>query len=404
MKWYRQLRWKLIVSHLVVGVVSIVVLIATVHFLTNVGFLRNLPGTTAPTVGALSGGPELQALAECINAQSQSFQDVMRDALLVSAFAALEAALVVSLSVSTRIVEPLHAVSAVSRRLAQGFYQERTIINSGDELEELSQSVNQLAAALEQTEQRRLALVADVAHELRTPLATIGGYMEGVLDGVIKPEEQTFTLVLHESQRLQRLVEDLQLLSRAEAGRIPIAPHAISLREVLQRMVTRMRPQFAAQQVGLGLALPEIIPAIFADPDRVDQVLINLLTNALRYTPGGGMVVVRGRAEDDHVVVSVEDSGIGIAPEHLPHLFERFYRVDKSRARASGGSGVGLTIARHLVYAQGGEMWAESAGIGQGARFSFTLPIVGTGRAAAVLRQPGAADQAEPPPLPVSQQ
>jgi histidine kinase len=301
----------------------------------------------------------------------------MHDALLVSAFAALEAALIVSLSISTRIVEPLQAISAISRRLAQGFYQERTAINSDDELAELSRSVNQLAEALEQTEQRRMALLADVAHELRTPLATIGGYMEGLIDGVIKPDAQTYNLVLHESVRLQRLIEDLGLLSRAEAGRIPIAPRLLNLVDILQKMERRFQPEFATHEIDLVLRIAEGLPEVYADPDRIEQVLINLLTNAMRYTPAGGRVILRARearSAEDFVMVSVEDTGIGIAPEHLPHLFERFYRVDKSRARASGGSGIGLTIARHLVYAQGGEMWASSEGVGQGARFHFTLP------------------------------
>ncbi len=386
MRWYRQLRWKLLVSHLIVGVVAVVVMIGTAYFLTNVGFLRDMPRSEDTAVVA-QDGPTVSALPA--QNQHELFQSVLGDALLVSAFAALEAALIVSLSISTRIVEPLQAISAVSRRLAQGFYHERTAINSDDELAELSRSVNQLAEALEQTEQRRMALLADVTHELRTPLATIGGYMEGLIDGVIKPDQQTFNLVLHESARLQRLIEDLELLSRAEAGRITVAPHMVNLKEILQHMVRRFQPQFAAHQVELVLMLPDELPAVFADPDRVDQILINLLTNALRYTPAAGTVTVRARdarGELDFVVVSVEDTGIGIEPEHLPHLFERFYRVDKSRARASGGSGVGLTIARHLVYAQGGEIWAASTGMGMGARFYFTLPC--TAEAASVTQPP----------------
>jgi histidine kinase len=298
----------------------------------------------------------------------------MREALLVSAFAGLEAALIVSLSVSTRIVEPLQTISAVSRRLAQGFYHERTVINSGDELAELSQSVNRLAATLEQTEQRRMTLLADVAHELRTPLATIGGYMEGLIDGVIKPDRQTYELVLHESVRLRRLVEDLQLLSRVEAGQIPIQQRPINLSSVLLHTARRLQPEFASRGVHLLVDMPDELSAVYADPDRVDQILINLLNNALRYTPDEGTVTLRACDDGDMVMVAVQDTGVGIAPEHLAHIFERFYRVDKSRARASGGSGVGLTIARHLVYAHGGDIWATSKGPGTGTQFAFTLP------------------------------
>jgi histidine kinase len=370
-KWYRKLRWKLLVSHLLIGVISVVVLLATIHFLTNVAFLRNVP---FPLDSAASQQGSGEASTLPFTDLNDQFQRTMRDALLVAAFAALEAALIVSLSVSTRIVEPLQAISAVSRRLAQGFYHERTDINSDDELAELSQSVNQLAEALEQTEQQRMALLTDVTHELRTPLATIGGYMEGLLDGVIKPDEQTFTLVLQESRRLQRLTEDLQLLSRAEAGQIPIMPRTLNLRDMTIQLYERLKPEFDAAQIDLVLITPETLPQIQADPDRVHQILINLLNNARRYTPQGGSVTLRARPQQETVLISVEDTGIGIAAEHLPHIFERFYRVDKSRARASGGSGIGLTIARHLVYAHGGEIWVTSDGPDLGSQFHVALP------------------------------
>jgi histidine kinase len=306
----------------------------------------------------------------------EQFQTVLQQALLVSGFAALAAAIVVSLFVSRRIVDPLLTLSIVSRRLAQGFYRERTRISSDDEIAQLSQSVNQLADALDQTERRRLALLADVTHELRTPLATIGGYMEGLLDGVIEPSPQTFSLILHESNRLQRLIEDLELLSRVEAGQLPVVARRTDLQRVLEEVVAQFEPLFRANQVALALHLDVDLPPVWADPDRVNQVLINILSNAYRYTPSGGRVTLVADVVDKMVVVAVRDTGIGISPEHLPHIFERFYRVDKSRARQSGGSGIGLAIARHLVYAQGGEIWAESDGPGKGTTFCFTLPVV----------------------------
>jgi histidine kinase len=302
------------------------------------------------------------------------FETILEQALLVAGFGALVAVVVVSLFVSRRIVEPLQNLTAVSRRLAQGYYRERTEIRSDDELAELSQSINQLAEALDRTEQRRLALIADVAHELRTPLTTIEGYMEGLLDGVVAPDEQTFTLVRHEAARLRRLTEELALLSRAEAGELQNHPRPFAGDTLLHELIARFQPQFNACEVDLRLELPAEPPQIYADPDRTSQVIINLLSNALRYTPSGGYVSVMLLPAEDHVRVTVRDSGIGIAPEHLPLLFERFYRVDKSRARASGGTGIGLTIARHLVYANGGEIWAESEGLGRGAAFHLTLP------------------------------
>ncbi|MCS6883400.1 MAG: ATP-binding protein [Oscillochloridaceae bacterium] len=375
MRWYHQLRWKLFFSHLVIIIIADVVLLATAGFIARIGLVYVAPlnvGAAAAETGRLPAAGAAMASAT----SAEQFQTVLQQALLVSGFAALAAAVVVSLFVSRRIVEPLLTLSVVSRRLAQGFYRERIRISSDDEIAQLSQSVNQLADALDQTERRRLALLADVTHELRTPLATIGGYMEGLLDGVIEPSPQTFSLILHESNRLQRLIEDLELLSRVEAGQLPVVARRTDLQRVLEEVVAQFEPLFRANQVTLSLHLDIDLPPVWADPDRVNQVLINILSNAYRYTPSGGKVTLVADVADKMVIVAVRDTGIGISPEHLPHIFERFYRVDKSRARQSGGSGIGLAIARHLVYAQGGEIWAESDGPGKGTTFCFTLPVV----------------------------
>jgi signal transduction histidine kinase len=372
MRWHHQLRWKLFISHMVIIVIAVVVLLATANFLASTGLVQETPFTLGGAASETIQSPARQPLE---GPMLDRFRLVVDQALLVAGFAALTTAVVVSLFVSRRIVEPLQELSIVSRRLAQGYYRERTTISADDELAELSQSINQLAETLEQTEQRRLSLLADVTHELRTPLATIEGYMEGLLDGVIAPSKPTFTLILRESVRLQRLIEDLQLLSRAEAGQLPVKPTALNLRERLEALAAQFEPQFAAQEIALGLEASPDLPPVWADPDRLDQVMINLLANAMRYTPTGGAVMIRALGFERFVQIAVCDSGMGIAPEHLPHLFERFYRVDKSRARQSGGSGIGLTIARHLIYAQGGDIWAESEGPGHGATFHLTLPV-----------------------------
>ncbi|MFV9505044.1 MAG: sensor histidine kinase [Oscillochloridaceae bacterium umkhey_bin13] len=391
MRWNRQLRWKLFISHLIIVVIAYLVLLATAFFLVQLGLVSAAP-LTLGGAAAETGLFNPAALTEADTPLLQQFQAVIQQSLLVSGFAALTAAVIVSLFVSRRIVEPLHTLSTVSRRLAEGFYRERTRISSDDEIAQLSQSVNQLADALDQTERRRLALLADVTHELRTPLATIGGYMEGLLDGVIKPNTQTFSLILHETNRLQRLIEDLELLSRVEAGQLPVVARRTDIATVLEAVVARFEPIFATSNLNLRLALGPSLPSVWVDPDRVDQVLINLLSNAGRYTPPEGLVTVGAIYADQMVRVWVRDSGVGISAEHLPHVFERFYRVDKSRARQSGGSGIGLAIARHLVYAQGGEIWAESEGPGKGTVFSFTLPL-----APALLTTPTALSPALPP-------
>jgi len=390
MRWHHQLRWKLFISHLVIVVIADIVLLATATFLASIGLVNSAPltlGSAAAETGNLNPGAIIQA------PPLQQFQAVVQQALLVSGFAALAAAVVVSLFVSRRIVEPLLTLTGVSKRLAQGFYRERTIIASDDEIAQLSQSVNQLADALDQTEQRRLALLADVTHELRTPLATIGGYMEGLLDGVVKPSPETFSLILHESNRLQRLIEDLELLSRVEAGQLPVVARSTDVRRLLNAMRVQFDPLFASNQVNLHIDVPARLPLVWADPDRVDQVLINLLSNAYRYTSAGDEVILRASSTNDMVMIAVSDSGVGIDAEHLPHVFERFYRVDKSRARQSGGSGIGLAIVRHLVYAQGGDISVFSAGKDQGTTFTFTLPLAPLG--------PGAIQIPAEDPVPV---
>ena len=373
MKWLHQLRWKLFVSHFIIVLMAYVVLLAAANVLTSLGWTSFAPltlGAAAAETGQIHSGVTNEAVA-----LQEQFQSVVQQALLISGFAALTAAVLVSLFVSRRIVEPIQTLSNVSRRLAQGLYRERIYLQADDEIAQLAQGVNQLAEALDQTERRRLALLADVTHELRTPLATIGGYMEGLVDGVVSANPATFNLILRETRRLQRLIEDLELLSRVEAGQLPVVARAIDLRSVLEAQIAQFEPLFSSNHVTLSLDVPEQLPQVWADPDRVAQVLINILANAYRYTPAGGQVTVQVSTDDHEVRVAVIDSGIGIAAEHLPHLFERFYRVDKSRARNSGGSGIGLAIARHLIYAQGGEIWAESDGIGKGARFIFTLPL-----------------------------
>jgi histidine kinase len=372
MKWFRQLRWKLFVSHAVIIVIAVAVLLATAQILVRSSIVDRSPLTlVAEPV------PQRQIITatDQTDAIQERFETILEQALLVAGFGALAAAVVVSLFVSRRIVEPLQDLTAVSRRLAQGYYRERTRISSDDELAELSQSINQLAEALDQTEQRRLALIADVAHELRTPLTTIEGYMEGLLDGVIAPDQQTFSIIQNEAARLRRLTEELGLLSRAEAGALSNHPRPCSAETLLRELAARFQPQFSACEVDLRLELPPAPPQLHADPDRIAQVVINLLSNALRYTPPGGRVTVALNAFEDYVRLSVCDTGQGIGAEHLRLIFERFYRVDKSRARTSGGTGIGLTIARHFVYANGGEIWAESDGPGTGATFHVTLPV-----------------------------
>jgi signal transduction histidine kinase len=373
MSLLRTLRWKLFVSHLLIILIALAVLLLTVRVLAAAGVEQ--PG--AAVAGAVSEAGGIGGAVQAPSA-SATFDAVLEQSLLVAAFAAVAAAIIVSLFVSHRIIQPLQTLSQVSRRLAQGSYHERTILPSDDELAELSHSINQLAEALEHTERRRMTLIADVAHELRTPLTTIEGYMEGLMDGMIPPGQQAYSLVLRESVRLQRLVSELALLSRIEAGEVPITPRATVFADVVTYIGEQLLPLCEAQGIVFRTDLPPDLPPVWADHDRLAQILLNLAGNALRYTPSGGTITIGAEQLDGAVEIFVRDTGIGIPAEHLPHLFERFYRVDKSRTRSSGGTGIGLTIVRHLVHAHGGEVWAESDGAGKGTTFRLTLPALVT--------------------------
>jgi histidine kinase len=228
----------------------------------------------------------------------------------------------------------------------------------------------------------RKQLLADVSHELRTPLTVIGGYMEGLTDGVLPASAETFEQVRMEASRLSRLVDDLQELSRVEAGSYRLDIHPVKLSDLIATTVKRLSHQFSENQVHLNAlgedaaSLYSDLPLVLADDDRITQVMTNLLANALVYTRSGGEVKILAAKIGSEVQVSVKDNGIGISAENIAHIFDRFYRVDKSRSRAAGGgSGIGLTIAKAIVEAHGGRLWVESSGEDQGSTFIFTLPI-----------------------------
>jgi len=364
----RHLGWKLFLSYLAVILVGAVVVAAATQLAAPTAFERHLA-----YMGQMMGG---QMMGVDL---STNFRQAVTEALTSGILVAAVAALSLSVLISRRVVLPVQEMMAASQRIAEGHYDERVGISGNvaqgdvDELGELALSFNQMATRLEQTEALRLRLIGDVAHELRTPLSSIKGYMEGLVDGVLPAEASTFQRVLDEAERLQRLVDDLQELSRVEAGayRLSLRPTAVS--QLVDTVIARLGRQFEEQGVTLEA---EVSPGLTVnvDPDRMGQVLVNLVGNALQYTPGGGQVQIRARLQGSTLRLAVQDSGIGVAPEHLAHLFERFYRVDKSRSRAGGGSGIGLTIAKHLVEAHGGKIWAESEGLGQGSTFHIALP------------------------------
>jgi histidine kinase len=268
-------------------------------------------------------------------------------------------------------------MSHATQRIASGRYDEHVQVNGEDELAQLAIRFNQMAEKLNEVESMRRRLIGDVSHELRTPLTAIKGSMEGLMDGVLPATDETFQQIHAEADRLNRLVDDLQELSRVEAHAYKLDIRELDVRSLIKTVTKRLMPQAESKRITLDLDLPPPdLPPVLADEDRAIQILTNLTGNALQYTPESGRVTISAKRVADEVELSVHDTGIGIPPEHLSHIFDRFYRVDKSRSRqAGGGSGIGLTIARALVEAQGGRIWAESAGEGQGSTFIFTLPI-----------------------------
>lgn len=367
------LRLKLFLSYLVVLVVG-------------VGTLLLVAGSVSPTffsdsMGHMMGGPSgmMGAPGNMMQSLDATLSDAFRASLLrglfIAAGVALVAAVAVSAFVADRIVQPVRRLAIASRRLAGGRYSERVPAGQGDELAELAESFNDMAAELESVERRRLELVGDVAHELRTPLATLQGNIEGLLDGVVQSTPETWARLDDELGRLRRLVDDLQELSRAEAKQIPLHLKPVPPADIVTAAVDRLGESFSDKGLAFETEVSSGLPAVRADQDRAVQALTNLLSNALRYTSAPGRVRLTVNAPAGALRFSVADSGMGIAAEDLPRVFERFYRTDKSRSRAAGGSGIGLTISRALVEAMDGRIWAESAGPGQGATFSFELPI-----------------------------
>jgi histidine kinase len=357
--------WKLFISYLIVILVGVVSLGVMAEFIAPSALDRHMESM------ALIMGDGMGGMMGDLNA---NFQRAINEILLISAVVATVAAVVVSSFVTRRIVSPIQELEQASQRIAGGRYNERVHVKSDDELGKLARSFNQMAHTMTETEERRRQLIGDVAHELRTPLSTIRSVMEGLVDGVLPSEPATFLSVQNEVSRVQRLVHDLEELSRAEAGQIPLEMALVDPADFLQAAAERLKPQFEDKGVHLSLDLAPDLPQLQADAGRMTQVLLNLMGNALQYTPAGGQVSVRAWAEDASVTVAIHDSGIGIAPEHIAHIFERFYRVDKSRSRTGGGSGIGLTISKHLVEAHYGQISAASPGLGQGSTFSITLP------------------------------
>ena len=357
--------------------------------LNTAGVLRNAPPELRPdTPPALvqpgqPDGPPQRRLSRRFTLEAEAYRQAFRRAFLEglpgfltrTTLVAGILALALGIWLSRGLTEPLSRLEEGARAVASHNWAYRVPEEGPDEVAEVARAFNEMTATLQQSEMLRRQLLSDVAHELRTPLTVLQGNLRAMLDGVYPLEPAEIGRLYDQTRHLSRLVEDLHLLAQAEAQALPLARTSFDMREMVREVVELFRPLAEANDVRLLVETDDAPAPVYADRARIQQILNNFLSNALRHTPAGGRITVRERREGDRVRVEVQDTGDGIAPEHLPHVFERFYRADKARDREHGGTGLGLAIAKALAEAHGGGVWVASEGKGKGATFGFWLPL-----------------------------
>lgn len=303
----------------------------------------------------------------------EGFQNAWNRSAILSIVVGASAAGGVSYVSSRRITQPVRQMKSISQKFAAGNLDERVPESAIPELNQLSVSFNSMASSLGNVEQRRRELISDLTHELRTPLTVMRGYLEELADGTIDGTPELYLRLIRETRRLERLIRDLQELSKAEAGYLSINSQSLNLHPLLTSLVEKFADQLLEEGPSLELDYPQDIPLVVADRDRTEQILVNLIGNAVRYTEKG-TIIVKARKVNHCVWVDVIDTGVGIDAADIPFVFERFWRADPSRASHSGGTGIGLAIARRLVELQGGTIEVKSK-LGQGSTFRFCLPV-----------------------------
>ena len=303
----------------------------------------------------------------------QQFLDRVNQGLALAALGTIVIALVAAVLLSRQLTSPIRRLTAAAQGIAAGRLDQRVSVSSRDEVGQLADSFNEMAGKLQLGETQRRRMLADIAHELRNPLSAIQGNLEGMLDGVLPLKPAQVATAYDQTLILSRLVEDLRLLSLAEARQLHLEKSETDVGLLVQSVVDNFRPLAQERGVDLRTQVPAVPTMAAVDPQRISQVVANLLSNALRYVAGGDTVTVAVRRIDTGSEVAVSDSGPGIDEDELPHVFERFYRVEKSRSRSAGGSGLGLAIAKEFVEIHGGRIWVESQA-GKGSKFTFAIP------------------------------
>ena len=323
---------------------------------------------TVGTVIASGKPPEL-------GPQEVRYLERTNQALILAGGGAALVALIMGIFIARSLTKPVRDLTEAAHNLGKGAFGQQVDIQSKDEIGQLATAFNQMSAELESLIAQRQQMTADIAHDLRTPLTVIGGYVEAMQDGTLPATPDRLETIHKEVQHLQRLVEDLRTLSLAEAGQLSLNFTQIPPQALLEQVEAAYR--LSAQQKGVDLVLPknEGIPEIRLDPDRMMQVLSNLVGNALRHTSEGGEIRLNALQNGDWIELTITDSGDGIPSEVLPHIFDRFYRGDPSRQEVEGESGLGLAIAKSIVEMHGGELSAQSDGKGKGSQFTIQLPL-----------------------------
>jgi signal transduction histidine kinase len=361
---------RLFVSYVLVIAVGAVITFATIRLLAPRLFVRDI----AAVLDHLGSYGSRAAARRALRTDLRSaFESALTAGLLLGTLASVVLAVIAAGAVTLRLARPLSAVRSATRLIAAGRYETRVPVPREPELAGIASDVNTLAVRLAETETRRSRLLGEVAHEMRTPLTALEGYVEGLIDGVFAPEPEILGAASEELRRLRRLADDLSALSRAEEQRLDLKPVPADLAVLAAQAARRLAPQFSDARVTLTVeAGPPVM--VRADPDRITQVLTNVIGNALAATPAGGSVTVAAAVSARRAQVTVSDTGVGLAPADVERVFERFYRVPGQPRGTASGSGIGLTIARNIARAHGGELTLASPGPGRGAAVTLALP------------------------------
>lgn len=324
------------------------------------------------TVGYVLFRP-MPGMDTLLQSSAETFLSQLRGTLLIAGFLAGALSIVLGIVLSRTLSAPLATLAQAAHRFAARDWEQRVPVRGAQEIAEVSTAFNKMADELQRQEMTRRSMIADIAHELRTPLTVMQGNLRAMLDDVYPLERGEIATLYDETRLLARLVDDLRELAMADAGQLPLNLADINLRQVLENAAANFAIAADAQGAQVEILPLEKLPRVRADSGRVAQVLRNLLANALRHTPEGGTITLAAQPQEKFVRVTVRDTGEGIASADIPHIFERFYRADKSRARGTGGTGLGLAIAKAWIEAMGGQIGVESE-LGRGSTFWFTLP------------------------------